>query len=189
MENFFFRNGAEQYLANARRAPLWARCGTCPTLIFGKQSSIYMHIWIYHQFCIVFEGKTKEKYELDRQEENNQVSKRTGLMLARPHVVDGNQTSVSCDSFAPIMRRTSDRDSCLLSHLFRLLVFDGRRESGQTPRRDFRPGDQDLSLIVSLCLRLPPRIGCFHPTRSLRLPRPPAKPSCRAPLVLQITRV
>jgi hypothetical protein len=59
-------------------------------------------------------------------------------MLAVPRVVDGNQPSVSC---ASIVRRTSDRDSWPMSQLFRLFVFDGRRESRQTPRSDFCSGD------------------------------------------------
>lgn len=35
-------------------------------------------MWIYYQFCTVFEGKTKEKDKL----------------------VNGNELSMSCDSFA-----------------------------------------------------------------------------------------
>jgi hypothetical protein len=66
-------------------------------------------MWIYHQFCTDFEGKTKEKDVLQRQEKIK-VSNRTGLMLAGPRVVDGNQPYVSCDWFASIVRMTSDRD-------------------------------------------------------------------------------
>jgi hypothetical protein len=50
-----------------------------------------MHMGIYYQFCTFFEGKTKEKDELARQEENNQVSNRTGHLLAWSRVVDENQ--------------------------------------------------------------------------------------------------
>jgi hypothetical protein len=32
-------------------APLWARYGSCPTLIFCKKSHIYMHLYTYNQFC------------------------------------------------------------------------------------------------------------------------------------------